>query len=472
MSTKFSGKGWKWRLVATLFAALFLGTGCVLNDPDVLENADDRRVPVRVNLVINENGAATRAAGTDVNYNEDNNAGTSDERHVNSLRILVFSGGGNQLLKVNKLFTRDAADPESRFDYNLMSSTLTADFKLEPGDYVFHAVVNEQDGWGLNNLVVNTSKKSDYLGLASLKGVSNTITTEGELKTLVDGKKAGIPMQGVNTFNIDDNVVSNITNPVRLSYIPLTRTLAKVVVNLTNIDPQTNVIYPKATTYQIKSVSLKNVYQKYNVLESVSDAITETGGTVPGVTITHTRGGAFPIQRVLQTYMAERKSVTQAIDASTLEVVVDKLNEGEIIYSIPLYKKNADAFDYNIHRNHYYTINCYLNGSDMPYVEIFYDNIDWTLVAKQLFMGYGYNVEVDTDGNVTVSNTVQACDPHSIILKALNGAYFDTSATDKERTFTTLTEGTIGSLKLNNLPSSGNYLEVYYNNEKVKTFKK
>ena len=86
-------------------------------------------------------------------------------------------------------------------------------------------------------------------------------------------------------------------------------------------------------------------------------------------------------------------------------------------------------------------------------------------------MGYGYNVGVDEDGNVTISNTVLACDPHKVTLKTKGTFKFDDNTTEK--IFDTLDLDASTTYKVTPNPSTGDeYLDVYYNDELVKTFTK
>ena len=86
-------------------------------------------------------------------------------------------------------------------------------------------------------------------------------------------------------------------------------------------------------------------------------------------------------------------------------------------------------------------------------------------------MGYGYNVGVDKDGNVTISNTVEACTPHAVKLVTKSGFEFDGGGTEK--TFESTDPTASVSYKVSPVPTTGQaYLDLYYNDELVKTFTK
>lgn len=86
-------------------------------------------------------------------------------------------------------------------------------------------------------------------------------------------------------------------------------------------------------------------------------------------------------------------------------------------------------------------------------------------------MGYGYNVGVDEEGNVKISNTVLACDPHKVTLKTKAGFTFVGGGT--ERIFANTDPAASASYKVLPVPTAGQaYLDLYYNDDLVKTFTK
>lgn len=121
--------------------------------------------------------------------------------------------------------------------------------------------------------------------------------------------------------------------------------------------------------------------------------------------------------------------------------------------------------DYNIWRNHHYkyTVN------NLQQIEVLYTVNDWNAVYKSIYMGYGYNVEVDGT-KININNTVQACPPFSVTLKTLNGITFSDGTTQK--TFTDVSSTASASYDLNTAPLSGDYLQVIYNGTVMKTFTK
>ncbi|KGN92310.1 FimB/Mfa2 family fimbrial subunit [Porphyromonas gulae] len=118
--------------------------------------------------------------------------------------------------------------------------------------------------------------------------------------------------------------------------------------------------------------------------------------------------------------------------------------------------------DYTIYRNHHYKYQV----KNLPdKIEVKYSISDWNVVTNDTYMGYGYNVEVDDEGNITITNTIPNCDPHIVRLKAQNGAYFGTDATHTMVEFSQLADGATQTFKVNKdaVPVGSAYLEVYYN---------
>ena len=123
--------------------------------------------------------------------------------------------------------------------------------------------------------------------------------------------------------------------------------------------------------------------------------------------------------------------------------------------------------DYNIYRNNRYVYTI----KSLEDIQIDYVVNPWALVQSSFYMGYGYNVGVDEEGNVTISNTVEACTPHDVRLETKLGFTFDGGGTD--RTFTNTNPTASVSYKVIPSPSAGQaYLDLYYNDELVKTFTK
>lgn len=123
--------------------------------------------------------------------------------------------------------------------------------------------------------------------------------------------------------------------------------------------------------------------------------------------------------------------------------------------------------DYNIYRNNRYVFTI----KDLKDIQVHYEINPWTVVKSSFYMGYGYNVGVDEEGNVTISNTVEACTPHVVRLETKAGFTFDGGGT--VRTFSNTNPTASASYKVLPVPTTGQaYLDLYYNDVVVKTFTK
>lgn len=122
--------------------------------------------------------------------------------------------------------------------------------------------------------------------------------------------------------------------------------------------------------------------------------------------------------------------------------------------------------DYNVYRNRHYLYTI----KKLETLEIVYTIDPWHVVENSTYMGYGYNVEVSEDGNVTISNTIEACDPHKVTLETVGDFKFSDGTTTK--TFTDADPQSSVQYVLSLVPTSGTYMKVYYNGNLVKTFSK
>ncbi len=123
--------------------------------------------------------------------------------------------------------------------------------------------------------------------------------------------------------------------------------------------------------------------------------------------------------------------------------------------------------DYQIYRNHRYVYTI----KKLEGIEIYYDINPWEMRQSAFYMGYGYNVGVDENGKITISNTVEACDPHKVTLKTISPFAFSDNTTEK--TFDNIDPSASGDYALKTVPAAGDsYLEVWYNDVLVKTFTK
>lgn len=122
----------------------------------------------------------------------------------------------------------------------------------------------------------------------------------------------------------------------------------------------------------------------------------------------------------------------------------------------------AQKPNYTIYRNHHYKYEI----KNLPNrIEIKYAVRSWDVVEKTTYLGYGYNVEIDDDGKLVITNTTQNCNPHVVHLEAKNGAYFGADPMNTSVQFTELADGASQTYQVNKegVASGKTYLEVYYN---------
>lgn len=126
---------------------------------------------------------------------------------------------------------------------------------------------------------------------------------------------------------------------------------------------------------------------------------------------------------------------------------------------------------YSLFRNHCY---CYNIKKVSDKIEIEYSVSDWTKLYFETYMGHGYNVIVDDNKKVTISNTMNNCSPHEVKLSAVNGAYFENDPSNTEVLFTHLANGASETYSINNdrVNTGQVYMQVLYNQVLKEEFKK
>lgn len=403
----------------------------------------------------------------DESYSVGMDNGTADDHRVTSIRMIVFLGDKVELNQ--KYYATNPGDNMRAF--TIEGQNFLMDMELLPARYEFVVIANEVESWGLESVTTRTELTTKAEMLNYINPITNSASTQ--LTT------TGIPMTGKAYVNVPSRLSSTDADRwVAETVIQLERTIARVQVNLTNIDPLTSEVYPGALGLQIKSISLKNVNQIYNVYHSGAITTTETGATISGMPISHIAGAPFHNQMILSAYMAERFSPGADVDKSTYAEIVINRNNEDMLYSIPIYQTDNEmitgAKNYNIFRNHLYHLNCTLAGTDMN-VEVYYNIGAWSVEERSLYLGMGYQLEL-VDGQLTVTNTLPACDPHKITMQPLSG----TTLTKDGITFTEanpaifdeLPEDATASYTIDNsatIPGSV-YLEVYYNDILVKSY--
>ena len=425
-----------------LFGLIF---GIVSCDKLIYDNIDEKPDnDAKVYLSI------TRAAHTDGNESINKDEVDFEDR-VHDMAMFVFDNASGNLVG------------EPYFESNIPVSNKSKMFTvpLTPGQRDFYFIAN--------------------MPMASLTGITTRSALEGYMKTatnldeslyLAASETKGFPMSRVYL----DQIITEggtIYNPKPF------RPNSEDKVKLQRVVAQLQVDIVGDEIGAVKNVYFKNAFRKFSLL---ADGVM----TTPEYYVeTATNNALRKNGNSYIYYMPEALMNTPAWTATdhkpinyfVVETVTGTTYEIPIItYKEPIPGGNYLSFargeqtdkpDYNIYRN-----NCYVYTiKSLEDIQIDYVVNPWTVVQSSFYMGYGYNVSVDEDGNVTISNTVKACTPHDVKLETKAGFTFDGGGT--ERIFANTDPTASASYKVLPVPTAGQaYLDLYYNDDLVKTFTK
>lgn len=429
-----------------LFGLIFGAVSCDKLIYDDLDEKPDAEAKVYL--------AVTRAAHTDGNESINKDEVDFEDR-VHDMAMFVFDNASGDLV----------GEPYFESAIPLSDKSKTFVVKLTPGQRDFYFVANMPMTADLTAITTRTAletymkKTVDlnedlYLNAKDDKGFpmsriyhNQTITTAGTIYTPAPFKPDG-----------EDRV-------------KLQRVVAQLQVDIDGTE-----------IGAVKNVYFKNAFRKFSLLED--GVMTSPEYYVETATNNALRKSANSYIY----YMPEALMSTPVWTATDHKpinyFVIETTND--LTYEIPIithegtiaddnYLKFArgeqtEQPDYGIYRNRRYVYEVKNLQQELE-IEIDYVIDPWTVVQNSFFMGYGYNVGVDEDGNVTISNTVEACTPHDVRLETKDGFTFDGGGTD--RTFTNTDPTASASYKVIPAPSAGQaYLDLYYNDELVKTFTK
>ena len=425
-----------------LFGLIF---GIVSCDKLIYDNIDEKPDnDAKVYLSI------TRAADTDGNESINKDEVDFEDR-VHDMAMFVFDNASGNLVG------------EPYFESNIPVSNKSKMFTvpLTPGQRDFYFIAN--------------------MPMASLTGITTRSALEGYMKTatnldeslyLAASETKGFPMSRVYL----DQIITEggtIYNPKPF------RPNSEDKVKLQRVVAQLQVDIDGTEIGAVKNVYFKNAFRKFSLL---ADGVM----TTPEYYVeTATNNALRKNGNSYIYYMPEALMNTPAwtaTDHKPINYFVVETVTGTT-YEIPIitYKdsipggnylsfargEQTDKPDYNIYRNNRYVFTI----KSLEDIQIDYVVNPWILVQSSFYMGYGYNVSVDEDGNVTISNTVLACDPHKVTLKTKTGFTFYGGGTEKE--FANADSDASVTYKVTPIPNLGEeYLEVYYNDKLVETFTK
>ena len=425
-----------------LFGLIF---GIVSCDKLIYDNIDEKPDnDAKVYLSI------TRAADTDGNESINKDEVDFEDR-VHDMAMFVFDNASGNLVG------------EPYFESNIPVSNKSKMFTvpLTPGQRDFYFIAN--------------------MPMASLTGITTRSALEGYMKTatnldeslyLAASETKGFPMSRVY---LDQTITEGgtIYNPKPF------RPNSEDKVKLQRVVAQLQVDIVGDEIGAVKNVYFKNAFRKFSLL---ADGVM----TTPEYYVeTATNNALRKNGNSYIYYMPEALMNTPAwtaTDHKPINYFVVETVTGTT-YEIPIitYKdsipggnylsfargEQTDKPDYNIYRNNRYVFTI----KSLEDIQIDYVVNPWILVQSSFYMGYGYNVSVDEDGNVTISNTVLACDPHKVTLKTKTGFTFYGGGTEKE--FANADSDASVTYKVTPIPNLGEeYLEVYYNDKLVETFTK
>ena len=433
---------------------------------------------------------STRAAQVNSGLRSSINTDLIDfEDHVHSLGMVIFDNESGVIVG------------EPYYNNNLGSSTATHAFTVEmkPGNYDFYFVANVPN---LATAFTGISREEIDTYLNSLSEL-NSVLYNGATSELgfpmarvyhnqkiVGGGTVYQPLPFKPRF--DTNEVHSVTTQYNeggttRDYVELIRVVAKLEINFDSISASIidEVKYHNAfSSYSLTPQELPIASPQY-----VEDAeLTPIAGTdsyvyyIPEALMSSPTWPATGNNRPINYFSIK----TKAGDVYNVPIVTSN----DISYTDNYLEKatGQDASftpNYDVYRNHHYKFAIKIHQD----IEILYTINPWNLVERQLYMGYGYNVEIDENGNITVSNTIDDCLPHKIRLEAINGAHFGTDDNDLERVFGFSTddlgvEPNFDSAKLKTtyfekyttntkeVIDGDDYLNIYYNGVLVKTFRK
>ncbi len=429
----------------TFLLLLFAWTGCqkIVENPEQETNTNDPVVYLTVD---------TRAAHT--HGEESINMDSDDfEDHIHSLALLVFDTTSGS--KIAEYYTTNIGAGEASYVFTA---------KLTPGARDFYFVANLLPGM-----------KESFETLGSRAEMNAQMASFHDLKTahyLGAANRNGFPMARVypnQTITEGGSVYQPqpfkpLVNGVAENYVKLIRVVAKL-----------EVIFEDTDVNNVEKVELVNANQKFSLVETGSEPAQYVGDVQMKRITGKNNWLAYMPEAIVSggkwwgnTGISDNKPINyfRITDKNGNSYSIPIITHDEAIPGgkyLPFAEgKLADKPDYTVYRNHHYRYEI----KNLPNrIEIIYSISDWKVVQKELYMGYGYNVEVDINGNITVTNTMENCDPHSVRLEAKNGAYFGNNSSNTSVVFSEVGDGVSQAYQVNkdNVTSGSIYLEVYYN---------
>lgn len=397
----------------------------------------------------------TRSAHTDGNESINKDEVDFEDR-VHDMAMFVFDNASGNLV----------GEPYFESNIPITDKSKTFVVELTPGQRDFYFVAN--------------------MPMAALTGITTRLALETYMKTATNlDEPLYLKASATKSFPMSRIYPSQIITMGGTIYSPAPfKPDGEDRVRLQRVVAQLQVYFEATEIGLVKNVYYKNAFRKFSLLP-LDTPLSPAEYYVETATNNKLRkSGDSYIYYMPEALMGTpAPQWTTVVDHKPINYfVIETTND--ITYEIPIithegtiadnnYLKFArgeqtNKPDYTIYRNRRYVYEIKNLQQD---IEIKYVIDPWTVEQNSFYMGYGYNVGVDAKGNVTISNTVETCTPHDVKLETKPGFAFDGGGTVK--TFANIDPTASTSYKVLPIPTTGQaYLDVYYNNELVKTFTK
>ena len=430
---------WIYITIGVLLLSL-LGCEKLIFDPT---NEETPGAEPKVHLSVNVRAAQPKSGLRSSSINTE----TDFEDHVHSLGMIIFDSEEGDI--VGTYFNDNLGSGESTYAFTV---------EMKPGNYDFYFVANVPDlATGLAG-VTNTSEMVEYM---------NTVRKLDEDLYEKATSSKGFPMSRVY-LNQDVKAGGTIYQPlpfkplvdgVAKDYVELIRVVAKLEVSLAGMDLDVKDIYFRNANrdYYLVNPSSVNPSSYFN-----DNTMNVSLRKIDDETYIY-----YMPEAIIASSTWNPLTDNKPINYFTIET------NGGTKYDIPIisietsitsdYLKKAtgqeDGFTpiYTIKRNDHYQYVV----RNLEKIEILYIVKEWELVNKALYMGYGYNVEIEGT-NVSIKNTVEACDPYHVRLETVGEITFNDGETIKD--FTNVNTDASISFELSAEPETeyGEYLHVYF----------
>ena len=412
------------------------------------------------------------------------------EDRVNSLALLVFDEDGNKIAE----HIDDAGNGAATENFVI---------KLYPGKLDFYFVANMPNMSTALSSITNVGQMETYLsGLYELSASLYNAASSAKGFPMSRVYKQQIITQGGTVYQPAPFLPKN-DDELSEGKVLLIRVVAKLEVKIAASDAAL-----------IDDIVLKNAYKEFHLqhglvktenVDGTPSSVAQSTNT-PHSLITHV--GDVTLQESLPTggYVTYIAYMPEALmsgakwtdtDHIPINYFVIKTTSG-VDFEIPIitssdmgwtdnylaYAKNDTDLDkYNIYRNRRY----FYEVKNLSDIEIQYNVKEWEQVKRQLFMGYGYNIIIDENGEITIENTIDDCMPHKVRLEAENGAHFEGGESDIVKVYGYSSEDEVGyedhksktgyseefgPIDTDAVAIGDAYLKIYYNNILVKTYTK